>query len=77
VNDEELLERQFDTTADATFWRESGIAEGFERVPLHCYLHLFHLDFHRNLWVHVQNVREYRYKPSCVTSWCCRRRTAT
>jgi hypothetical protein len=63
VNDEELLERQFDTTADATFWRESGISEGFERVPLHCYLHLFHLDFHRNLWVHVQNVREYRYKP--------------
>lgn len=63
VNDEELLERQFDTTADATFWRESGIFEGFERVPLHCYLHLFHLDYHRNLWVHVQNVREYRYKP--------------
>jgi hypothetical protein len=64
VNDEELLERQFDTTADATFWREKGISEGFERVPLHCYLHLFHLDFHRNLWVHVQNVREYRYKPA-------------
>ncbi|MDO9360906.1 MAG: AAA family ATPase [Polaromonas sp.] len=63
VNDEELLERQFDTTADATFWRERGIAEGFDRVPLHCYLHLFHLDFHRNLWVHVQNVREYRYRP--------------
>lgn len=63
VNDEELLERQFDTTADATFWREKGISEGFERVPLHCYLHLFHLDYHRNLWVHVQNVKEYRYKP--------------
>ena len=63
VNDEELLERQFDTTADASFWRERGISEGFERVPLHCYMHLFHLDWHRNLWVHVQNVREYRYKP--------------
>jgi hypothetical protein len=63
VNDEELLDRQFDTTADATFWREKGISEGFERVPLHCYLHLFHLDWHRNLWVHVQNVKEYRYKP--------------
>ncbi|MES2383472.1 MAG: AAA family ATPase [Pseudomonadota bacterium] len=63
VNDEELLERQFDTTADPSFWREKGISDGFERVPLHCYLHLFHLDWHRNLWVHVQNVREYRYKP--------------
>lgn len=63
VNDEELLERHFDTTADATFWRESGISEGFERVPLHCYLHLFHLNYHRNLWVHVQNVKAYRYKP--------------
>lgn len=63
VNDEELLQRHFDTTADATFWRESGISEGFERVPLHCYLHLFHLNYHRNLWVHVQNVKAYRYKP--------------
>ncbi|RZJ25041.1 MAG: AAA family ATPase [Haliea sp.] len=63
VNDEELLERQFDTTADASFWRDKGIADGFERVPLHCYLHLFHLDWHRNLWVHVQNVQAYRYKP--------------
>lgn len=63
VNDEELLERHFDTTADAGFWRGSGISEGFERIPQHCYLHLFHLDYHRNVWVHVQNVKTYRYKP--------------
>lgn len=63
VNDEELLERQFDTTADASFWRDKGIRDGFDRVPLHCYLHLFHLEYHRNLWVHVQNVQAYRYKP--------------
>ena len=63
VNDEELLERHFDTTADATFWRGSGISEGFERIPQHCYLHLFHLDYHRNIWAHVQNVSAYRYKP--------------
>ena len=63
VNDEELLERHFDTTADASFWRGSGISEGFERIPQHCYLHLFHLDYHRNLWAHVQNVKPYRYKP--------------
>jgi hypothetical protein len=63
VNDEELLERHFDTTADATFWRVSGISEGFERIPQHCYLYLFHLDYHRNIWAHVQNVSAYRYKP--------------
>ena len=63
VNDEELLERHFDTTADATFWRSSGISEGFERIPQHCYLYLFHLDYHCNVWVHVQNVQVYCYKP--------------
>ena len=63
VNDEELLERHFDTTADASFWRSSGIGEGFERIPQHCYLHLFHLDYDRSVWVHVQNVEAYRYKP--------------
>jgi len=63
VNDEELLERHFDTTADATFWRASGISEGFERIPQHCYVNLFHLDYHRSLWAHVQNVKAYRYKP--------------
>ncbi len=63
VNDEELLERHFDTTADAIFWRASGINEGFERIPQHCYLYLFHLDYHRSIWAHVQNVKAYRYKP--------------
>ena len=63
VNDEELLERHFDTTAEASFWRESGISEGFERIPQHCYLYLFHLDYHRSIWAHVQNVKAYRYKP--------------
>ena len=63
VNDEELLERHFDTTAEASFWRESGISEGFERIPQHSYLYLFHLDYHRSIWAHVQNVKAYRYKP--------------
>ncbi len=36
---------------------------GFESVPLHGYVHLFHLEWHRNLWVHVQHLTEYRYQP--------------
>jgi len=63
VNDEELLRRRFDLAADPHHWRESGIAQGFDRIPQHCYLHLFHLDWHRNIWVHAQHVQEYRYQP--------------
>ena len=63
VNDEEFLQRRFDLAADAQYWRESGIGTGFDRIPQHCYLHLFHLEWHRNIWVHVQHVQEYRYQP--------------
>lgn len=64
VNDEEPLRRRFDLAADPHYWRESGVAIGFDHIPQHCYLHLFHLDWHRNIWVHAQHVQEYRYQPS-------------
>ncbi|SCB27151.1 ATP-binding protein [Cupriavidus alkaliphilus] len=64
VNDEERLERRFEMTCDPSFWREAGILDGFERVPLHGYVHLFHLEWHRNIWVHVQHLAEYRYQPA-------------
>lgn len=63
VNDEALLDRRFVMTADADFWRTSGVADGFDKVPLHGYLYLFHLGLHRNLWVHAQHLADYRYKP--------------
>lgn len=63
VNDEEALERQFEMNAECEFWRELGVSSGFERIPLHCYVHLFHLELHQNVWVHVQNLDPYRYKP--------------
>jgi hypothetical protein len=63
VNDEELLERRFDRSADAAFWRNAGIVGGFEQIPLHCYVYLFHLEWHRNIWVHVEHMSEYRYQP--------------
>ncbi|BEP38568.1 hypothetical protein GmRootV59_53510 (plasmid) [Variovorax sp. V59] len=64
VNDEELVRRRFDLSADPRYWRENGVANGFDRIPQHCYLHLFHLDWHRNIWVHAQHVQEYKYQPS-------------
>lgn len=63
INDEERLERRFEMTCDAEFWRRAGTATGFEKVPLHGYVHLFHLEWHRNIWVHVQHLSEYRYRP--------------
>jgi ATPase family protein associated with various cellular activities (AAA) len=63
INDEETLDRRFEMTADNQMWREAGVTEGFEKIPLHCYVYLFHLEWHCNIWVHVQNVTEYRYQP--------------
>ncbi|SAL21059.1 ATPase central domain-containing protein [Caballeronia sordidicola] len=63
INDEEMLERRFQMMADAAFWRSANVETGFEKVPLHCYVYLFHLEWHRNIWVHVQHITEYRYQP--------------
>jgi hypothetical protein len=63
INDEAVLERRFDTCSDADFWRDAGFEKGFDRIPLHCYVHLFHLEWHRPIWVHVQHLTEYRYQP--------------
>ncbi|NLP62907.1 ATP-binding protein [Paraburkholderia sacchari] len=63
VNDEERLERRFEMICDPEFWRGAGIAAGFEKIPLHGYVHLFHLEWHRDIWVHVQHMQEYRYQP--------------
>lgn len=63
VNDEAVLERRFDLHTDGAFWREAGVEQGFDEIPVHAYLHLFHLELHRNLWVHVENVEPYAYRP--------------
>jgi len=64
VNDEELLPRRFDLAADPHWWRENGCARAFDRIPQHCYLHLFHLEWHRDIWVHAQHVQPYAYRPA-------------
>jgi ATPase family associated with various cellular activities (AAA) len=63
VNDEETLERRFEMMADADFWRGVNVTASFDKIPLHCYVCLFHLEWHRNIWVHVQHITEYRYQP--------------
>jgi hypothetical protein len=63
INDEETLDRRFEMMVDNQLWQEVGVTEGFEKIPLHCYVYLFHLEWHCNIWVHVQNMVEYRYQP--------------
>lgn len=64
VNDEEILDRRFETNSDNAFWREAGVENCFDKIPLHPYLHVFHLELHRNLWVHVDNLEPYQYNPA-------------
>lgn len=63
VNDEEMLERRIETNSD----RRSCFGNDFSKIPLHCYLYMFHLELHQNIWVHVQNLQEYQYKPELRT----------
>ena len=40
------------------------IPEGlFTRVPVHPYILTFHLDLHHHVWVHVDEMKPYRYLP--------------
>ena len=42
----------------------SEMPEGlFTRLPVHPYLFMFHLDLHHYLWVHVDDVSPYEYRP--------------
>ncbi|WP_221798930.1 AAA family ATPase [Oceanobacter mangrovi] len=35
----------------------------FTEMPVHGYVLMFHLDLHHHLWVHVDDMRLYQYKP--------------
>ena len=35
----------------------------FNRLPVHGYVLMFHMDLHHHLWVHVDDMEPYRYQP--------------
>lgn len=42
----------------------ADVPEGlFTQIPVHPYILMFHLDLHHHLWVHVDEMRPYRYQP--------------
>jgi hypothetical protein len=49
---------------DAVQACEAAIPKGlFTRLPVHPYILMFHLELHHYLWVHVDDVRPYEYRP--------------
>jgi hypothetical protein len=43
----------------------SSAAKGlFTQLPVHFYILMFHMDLHHYLWVHVDDVAPYEYKPA-------------
>lgn len=64
VNDEGILIRRFTENVDPTFWRDRYVEEKFEDLPFHCYVYMFHLELHTNVWVHVSQMEPYVYDRS-------------
>ena len=44
---------------------QAAIPKGlFTRLPVHPYVFMFHLDLHHYLWVHVEDLAPYEYRPA-------------
>jgi ATPase family associated with various cellular activities (AAA) len=61
INDEEIVDRKFTEVVDPSFWRKLDVEEEFNKVPFHCYIYLFNLNVHKNMWVHVSYLTPYVY----------------
>ncbi len=61
VNDEALVLRKFVTHTDSPFWRYQN--RNFSAIPTHPLILCFNLETHSNMWIHVDNLMEYRYDP--------------
>lgn len=70
INDEDLIERNIvDRTTISWFegtsrWQEDEDRDENVRVPFHCYIYMFALERHENIWVHVTNLQVYEYDTS-------------
>jgi hypothetical protein len=64
VNDEELVSRKFYGEGDSRYWRNNDVENGFDKIPFHSYVYVFHLGIHESVWVHVSNMIPYEYNVS-------------
>ena len=53
-----------DKVEDSIEKLQASIPEGlFTELPVHGYILMFHLELHHHLWVHVDDIEPYRYRP--------------
>lgn len=62
INDEGLLHRKFFTRTNSPFWESFGL--DFNEIPVHPQILCFNLETHTNMWIHVDNLKDYRYDAS-------------
>ncbi len=54
---------RFDAEEEIAELRAQIPAGVFTEIPVHPYILMFHLELHRHVWVHVDDMRLYRYQP--------------
>lgn len=66
VNEEEVLGRKIKLTHWNSFWRDYKIKETgpFSTIPVHPFILMFDLQRHKHVWMHVGNIKEYKYDRS-------------
>lgn len=62
INDEGLIHRRFFTRTDSPFWQGQGL--NYNEIPVHPQVLCFNLETHTNMWIHVDNLKEYQYDSS-------------
>ena len=54
---------QYDTEDEVQESRAAIPVGLFTEVPIHPYILMFHLELHHHLWVHVEDLERYEYRP--------------
>jgi len=54
---------QYDMEEEVQASRAAIPAGLFTQVPVHPYILMFHLELHHHLWVHVEDIELYQYRP--------------
>ena len=54
---------QYDREGEVQASRAAIPAGLFTQVPVHPYVLMFHLELHHHLWVHVEDIEPYQYRP--------------
>lgn len=62
LNDEPQISRVFYDEINNPYW-EQRAEQGFNTLPYHCLVYLYNLETHSFVWVHVNNMQPYVYKP--------------